>query len=56
LLLLAYGGALASVFVGGIVFALVRHKTGSFVYAALTHWLCDAAIVVALFGTAHFGW
>lgn len=50
---LAYAGSLASVFVGGLVFAYVRHKTGSFVYSALTHWICDATILSALFATAH---
>jgi membrane protease YdiL (CAAX protease family) len=56
LLLLSYGSALGSVFVGGIVFAFVRHRTGSFVYSALTHWLTTTAILLALFGAAHFGW
>lgn len=56
LLLFAYIGALGSVFVAGIVFALVRHRTGSFVYSALTHWLSDATILLALFAAAHFGW
>lgn len=56
MLTLSYVGALASVFVGGIVFALVRIKTGSFLYSALAHWLTDAIIIVALFGTAHLGW
>lgn len=53
LFILAYAGSLASVFVGGLVFAFVRHKTGSFVYSALTHWICDATILIALFATAH---
>jgi membrane protease YdiL (CAAX protease family) len=37
--LLSYTGALAAVAVGAAVFWLVRWKTGSFWYAALTHWL-----------------
>lgn len=53
--LLAYAGSLLAVFVGGVVFAFVRHKTGSFVYSALTHWLSDAVIVLAIWGTAHVG-
>jgi membrane protease YdiL (CAAX protease family) len=53
LLLLAYGGALAAVFVGGVVFALVRRMTGSFVYSVLAHWLCDASFVLVIWATAH---
>jgi membrane protease YdiL (CAAX protease family) len=53
LLLLSYAGSLAAVFVGGIVFAWVRHTTGSFAYSALTHWLSDAAIVVVIWSVAH---
>lgn len=56
MLLFSYLGALASVFVGGVVFALVRLKTGSFVYSALAHWLTDAVMIVALWGAAHLGW
>jgi len=56
LLLLAYGSALGSVFVGGMVFAFVRHSTGSFVYSALTHWLTTTAVLFALFAASHFGW
>lgn len=56
LLLLSYAGALGSVFVGGLVFAFVRWKTGSFIYSALTHWLTDALILVALWGVGHLGW
>ncbi|MGZ3581145.1 MAG: CPBP family glutamic-type intramembrane protease [Ktedonobacterales bacterium] len=55
MLLAAYAGSLLAVFVGGVVFAFVRHKTGSFVYSALTHWLSDAVIVLAMWGTAHVG-
>lgn len=54
LLLLSYAGSLAAVFAGGVVFALVRYKTGSFVYAALAHWLSDAAIVMVIWSMAHF--
>lgn len=53
--LVAYAGSLLAVFVGGVVFAFVRYKTGSFVYSALTHWLSDAVIVLAIWGTAHLG-
>ena len=56
LLFLAYVGALASVFVGGVVFALVRYTTGSFAYSALTHWLTDSIIVIALWGVTYLGW
>lgn len=35
----AYLGSLATIFVAGVVFALVRWRTGSFVYSALTHWV-----------------
>lgn len=55
LLALAYIGSLASVFVGGVVFAWVRHTTGSFVYSTLTHWLSDAAIVLSIWTMAHIG-
>jgi len=55
LLLLSYGGALAAVFVGGVVFALVRHMTGSFAYSVLAHWLCDVSFVVVIWMTAHIG-
>jgi membrane protease YdiL (CAAX protease family) len=54
-LLLAYGGALAAVFVGGVVLALVRRMTGSFVYSVLAHWLCDASFVIIIWATAHVG-
>ncbi|HEU5441655.1 MAG TPA: CPBP family intramembrane glutamic endopeptidase [Ktedonobacterales bacterium] len=55
-LMLSYAGALGSVFVGGLVFAFVRWKTGSFIYSALTHWLTDALILVALWGVSHLSW
>jgi membrane protease YdiL (CAAX protease family) len=55
LLLLSYVGSLGAVFVGGVVFALVRHLTGSFVYSALAHWLCDASIVMIIWTLAHIG-
>ena len=54
MLAFAYIGSLASVFVGGGVFAWVRHITGSFVYSALTHWLSDASIVMVIWAVAHF--
>jgi len=53
LMALSYVGSLGAVFVGGVVFALVRHLTGSFVYSALTHWLSDAAIVMVIWSMAH---
>ncbi|HEU5347799.1 MAG TPA: CPBP family intramembrane glutamic endopeptidase [Ktedonobacterales bacterium] len=55
LLLLSYVGSLGAVFVGGADFAFVRLKTGSFVYAALAHWLSDAAIVIVIWSMAHIG-
>ena len=54
--LISYVGALASVFVAGVVFIIVRLKTGSFVYSALAHWLTDSVMIVALWGAAHLGW
>lgn len=39
LLILSYLGGLVSIFVGGVAFAWVRQRTGSFWYAALAHWL-----------------
>lgn len=53
LLALSYIGSLAAVFVGGAVFAWVRQKTGSFAYSALTHWLSDVTIVLAIWTMAH---
>jgi membrane protease YdiL (CAAX protease family) len=53
MLAVAYVGSLASVFVGGVVFAWVRHVTGSFVYSALTHCLSDASIVMVIWAVAH---
>lgn len=44
----SYLGALATVFVGGVVFALVRWRTGSFLYSALTHWFVVGAITLAV--------
>lgn len=55
LLALSYVGSLASVFVGGVVFAWVRHTTGSFVYSTLAHWLSDAAIVLSIWAVARIG-
>ena len=55
LLILSYLGALLSVFVGGVVFAWVRHTTGSFVYSTLAHWLSDASIVLSIWAVAHIG-
>jgi len=55
LLLLSYVGSLGAVFVGGVVFALVRHMTGSFVYSALAHWLTDAGFVLVIWTMAHSG-
>ncbi len=56
MLLISYVGALASVFVAGVVFIIVRLKTGSFIYSALAHWLTDAVMIAALWGAAHLGW
>ena len=52
LLVPSYLGALASVFVAGIVFAWVRHRTGSFIYAAVAHWWGDAAIILTIWALA----
>lgn len=48
LLVASYVGALATVFVGGVVFALVRWRTGSFAYSALTHWVVVGLITLAV--------
>jgi len=48
LLVGSYLGSLVTVFIGGVVFALVRWRTGSFVYSALTHWLVDGLITLAV--------
>ena len=56
LLILSYIGSLAAVFVGGMVFGFVRHITGSFVYSALTHWMTDSVIVIALWGATYLHW
>jgi membrane protease YdiL (CAAX protease family) len=56
LFLTSYLGALAAILVAGVVFIIVRLKTGSFVYSALAHWLTDSVMIVALFGVAHLGW
>ncbi len=42
----AYLGALLSIFVGGVIFAIVRIKTGSFGYATISHWLADGLITL----------
>ena len=44
----AYIGGLLSVFVGGVVFGLVRSYTGSFLYSAFTHWLNVALMIVII--------
>jgi membrane protease YdiL (CAAX protease family) len=44
----SYIGSLATVFVGGVVFALVRWRTGSFVYSALAHWVVLGLITLAM--------
>lgn len=48
LLVGSYIGSLATVFIGGVVFALVRWKTGSFVYSALAHWVVLGLITLAM--------
>lgn len=48
LLVGSYVGSLATIFVGGVVFAWVRWRTGSFVYSALTHWLVVGLITLAV--------
>src|SRR5487761_1892505 len=44
----AYAGSLATIFAAGVVFALVRWRTGSFVYSAMTHWLLLGIITLAV--------
>ncbi len=44
----AYLGSLVTIFVGGVVFALVRWRTGSFVYSALTHWIVVGLLTLAV--------
>jgi membrane protease YdiL (CAAX protease family) len=44
----AYVSSLATIFVAGVVFALVRWRTGSFAYSALTHWLVLGIITLAV--------
>ena len=44
----AYAGSMATIFAAGVVFALVRWRTGSFVYSAMTHWLVLALITLAV--------
>ncbi|HEU5439642.1 MAG TPA: CPBP family glutamic-type intramembrane protease [Ktedonobacterales bacterium] len=48
LLVGAYVGSLATVFVAGVVFALVRWRTGSFAYSAITHWVVLGLITLAV--------
>ena len=48
LLVGSYVGSLATIFVAGVVFALVRWRTGSFVYSALTHWIVLGLITLAM--------
>jgi membrane protease YdiL (CAAX protease family) len=48
LLVGSYAGSLATIFIGGVVFALVRWRTGSFVYSALTHWLVVGLLTLAV--------
>lgn len=46
LLIGSYLGTLGTVFVGGVVFAYVRQRTGSFAYPTVTHWLTDALLTL----------
>ncbi len=43
----AYIGSLATIFAAGVVFALVRWRTGSFAYSAITHWVLLGAMTLA---------
>ncbi|HEV2460627.1 MAG TPA: CPBP family intramembrane glutamic endopeptidase [Ktedonobacterales bacterium] len=47
LLALSYLGALGTIAIGGAVFALVRLRTGSFLWSALSHWATDALLTIA---------
>jgi hypothetical protein len=44
----AYVSSLATIFVAGVVFALVRWRTGSFTYSALTHLVVLGLITLAV--------
>ncbi len=43
-----YLGAMATIFASGVVFSLVRWRTGSFVYSAITHWVVLGIITLAV--------
>jgi membrane protease YdiL (CAAX protease family) len=45
-LLVSYVGSLVSIAAGGIVFCLVRERTGSTICAAVTHWVADVALTI----------
>jgi len=47
LLALSYLGALGTTAIGGAVFAVVRLRTGSFLWSALAHWTTDALLTMA---------
>jgi len=43
------GLAFAGVFAGGVIFALLRLRTGNLAAAVLAHWLFDAGLITGLF-------
>ncbi len=46
---LSFAGSLASVFVGGLLFAVLRQHTGNLASAIAAHWVVVAIMVTALF-------
>jgi membrane protease YdiL (CAAX protease family) len=45
----AMGLAFAGLFAGGVIFALVRLRTGNLASAIVAHWLFDAGLITGLF-------
>jgi membrane protease YdiL (CAAX protease family) len=46
---LSFAGALASIFVGGVVFAALRVRTGHLAASAVMHWAFNAALLFGLY-------
>ncbi len=44
----AYIGSLGTIFVGGVVFAWIRWRTGNFVYSAIAHWVVVGLLTLAV--------
>jgi CAAX protease family protein len=49
MLTLAWGAALAALFAGGVVFALIRLRTQNLAGAVTAHWLFEAGLAVGLY-------